>query len=160
MNDVNQNSPYSAPQADLGGTDTQSRRYAGFWIRVLATIIDSIVILIITGPLLYGIYGVDAFMSEDLVQGTAHVLISYVFPFIFTIVLWMKYGGTPGKRMLGLRVINEASGEHLNLSQSIIRYVGYLISLIVLLIGVIWVAFNTKKKGWHDYMAGSVVIVD
>jgi len=129
-------------------------------MRVLAAIIDSIVILIITGPLLSGIYGVDAFISENFVQGTAHVLISYVFPFVFFVVLWMKYGGTPGKRMLGLRVIDEVSGEHLNLAKSIIRYIGYIISLTVLFIGVIWVAFNTKKKGWHDYMAGSVVIVD
>lgn len=160
MNDINQNSPYSAPQADLGAQGTAVRRYAGFWIRFLASIIDSIILLILTWPLLYAIYGAEMFNSTEMVKGTADLLISYLFPLAYTIVLWMKYGGTPGKRMLGLRLINEQTGENLDLGKSIVRYIGYIVSALVFLLGFIWVAFDKKKKGWHDHMAGSVVIVD
>ncbi len=162
MNDINQNSPYSAPQADLlaQGAGTGVRRYAGFWIRFLASIIDSIILLILTWPLLYYIYGADMFSGTEMVKGVADILLSYVFPLVFSVVLWMKYGGTPGKRMLGLRLINEETGENLDVGKSIVRYIGYIISALVLLLGFIWVAFDKKKKGWHDHMAGSVVIVE
>lgn len=160
MNDVSQNSPYAAPQAELGGGTTESRRYAGFWIRVLASIIDSIIMLIITGPLLYAFYGTEAFLSEELVQGTAHVIISYIFPLVFTITLWVTYGGTPGKRMLGLKVIDQITGENLSVGKSLIRYIGYLVSTIILMIGFIMVAFTQKKQGLHDLMAGSIVVIE
>lgn len=165
MNDVsnNQSNPYSTPKANLDNGDSMgstSRQYAGFWIRTLAAIIDSIIMLIITWPLLYLFYGADFITSESLIKGTADVIISYIFPIVFSVVLWMKFGGTPGKRMLGLKVIDEQTGQYLSLGKSLLRYVGYLVSTIALLIGFFWVAFDKKKKGWHDHIAGSIVVVE
>jgi len=150
--------PYASPQADL--TNATERRYAGFWIRVVASLIDSILILLVTMPALYALYGADALGGEQIVQGPAHILISYVLPFVAYIFLWVKYGGTPGKRILGLRIVSIESGEHLTIGMAIIRYIGYFVSMIALFLGLIWVAFNKQKRGWHDFMAGAVVIHD
>ncbi len=159
MNDVNQTNPYRTPEADLmRDSDLGTVRYAGFWIRVLAAIIDSIIILAVTFPLLYAVYGQAALSSEEFVQGPAEILISYVLPMVFTIALWIKFGGTPGKRILGLKVLDEKTHQHLALGGSVLRYIGYFASMIVLFLGIIWVAFDKKKKGWHDHIAGTIVI--
>ena len=155
--------PYKiTPQADLNqeGQDTPVYRYAGFWIRVAASIIDTIVIAIITLPVLFAVYGSEYWVSGELAQGPVDILVSYVFPVIFTIVLWMKFGGTPGKRLLGIKVLNEQTHQHVDALKGFVRYLGYFVSMIPLFIGLIWVAFDKKKKGFHDHIAGTVVVYD
>lgn len=159
MNDANenQNDPYRAPKANLDNVasdEKASRQYAGFWIRTLAAIIDSIIMLIITLPLLYLFYGDDFVTSESVVKGGADLIISYLLPVVFSVALWMKFGGTPGKRMLGLKVIDEQTGQHLTLGKSLLRYVAYFFSTIALLIGFFWVAFDKKRR------AGMTILLD
>jgi len=50
------------------------------------------------------------------------------------------------------------TGNKLTVMQSIIRYIGYIPSILVFGIGLFWVAFDAKKQGWHDKMAKSVVV--
>jgi len=163
MNEINQNNPYRTPEADLSGgvdNDLSEVRYAGFWIRTLAAVIDTIIIVTITFPLLYLIYGQAVLTSDNFIEGIWDVIISYVFPFAFTVGLWMKFGGTPGKRMLGLKVLDENTQQHVNVGSSLIRYIGYFPAMMVLFIGIFWIAFDKKKKGWHDHMAGTIVVKD
>jgi uncharacterized RDD family membrane protein YckC len=47
----------------------------------------------------------------------------------------------------------------LSLAKSLLRYVGYFVSILGLFIGFIWIAFDSKKKGWHDHIAGSIVVI-
>jgi len=131
---------------------------AGFWIRVLACIIDCLLITAATLPILFAIYGQEFLISTELVRGPAHFLISYVFPIVFTIACWMLWRGTPGKLICGLRVVDAASGETLALWQAIVRYLGYIVSAIPLLLGYIWVAFDARKQGFHDKLANSRVV--
>jgi uncharacterized RDD family membrane protein YckC len=105
MNDVNQN-PYERPKADLDNGRILGYQYAGFWVRTVASLIDTVVILIFTWPLLYWLYDSEVFSSTSMVKGFVDVLLSYVFPLLFTITLWMKFGGTPGKRILKLKVLS------------------------------------------------------
>jgi len=49
--------PYAPPEARELATDKNSLEYAGFWIRVVASIIGSVLILLVTMPILIGIYG-------------------------------------------------------------------------------------------------------
>jgi uncharacterized RDD family membrane protein YckC len=44
--------------------------------------------------------------------------------------------------------------------QYIIRYLGYYVSIFALGLGFLWVAWDDKKQGWHDKMAGTVVILN
>ncbi len=133
-------------------------RPAGFWIRVVASIIDTIVVVILTLPLLFAIYGGEYFTSAELIKGPADFLISYVLPAILIILLWITCKGTPGKLILGLHVVDAKTGEKLDLLQGVIRYLGYFVSIIPLFLGLLWVAWDGRKQGWHDKLAGSLVI--
>jgi len=66
-------------------------------------------------------------------------------------------GQTVGDKLLSLRVIR-TDGSDLSIVQAFIRYVGLFISFIVIFIGVIWVAFDPNKQGWHDKIAGTYVV--
>lgn len=132
--------------------------YAGFWVRVGATIIDTILIMIITFPLLVFIYGWKYFGSERLISGPADFLISWVLPAVAVVWFWTQRQATPGKAALSLRVLDADSGETLSLGQSIGRYLAYFVSIIPLGLGMIWVGFDSRKQGWHDKLANSVVV--
>ncbi|RBP51578.1 RDD family protein [Arenicella xantha] len=164
MTTPNDTNPYAiTPQADLGQTSTRSGanlRYAGFWIRVAATVIDTIILMLVIMPLMFLVYGGDVLSEGNMSNGFWDVMISYVLPAVAYIVLWVKIGGTPGKRLLGLRIVNESTLQNLTWGAAIIRYIGYFVSMFLLFIGYIWVAFDKKKKGLHDYMGSSIVIYD
>jgi uncharacterized RDD family membrane protein YckC len=70
----------------------------------------------------------------------------------------LYFAGTPGKRLMRLKVLDGKTGNKLTVMQSIIRYIGYIPSILVFGIGLFWVAFDAKKQGWHDKMAKSVVV--
>jgi len=72
---------------------------------------------------------------------------------------WSGQGGgqTLGMRVLNLKVVR-TDGSALTILQAFIRYIGLIISFFCLLIGVIWVAFDANKQGWHDKIASTYVI--
>ena len=135
--------------------------YAGFWIRVAASIIDSIIIIIAFIPITL-IFGVGMTNISENGFSSVHILHSDWFWQILTaafyIFCWIKFAGTPGKRLLRLKVLNEKTGENITVGQGIIRYIGYIPASLCFLLGLIWVAFDDKKQGWHDKMAKTVVV--
>lgn len=133
--------------------------YAGFWIRVLASLIDSILIAIVAAPLMHLIYG-PAFFAADapLIMGPAHVLFVYVLPAIAIVLFWIYRQATPGKMMIGARVVDARTGGHPTTRQFVIRYLGYFLSSFVFGLGLIWVGFDRRKQGWHDKLADTVVV--
>ena len=133
--------------------------YAGFWIRVGAALIDTLLVVAVTFPLLVWIYGWSYFgEGTSFIAGPADFLISWVVPAIAVVAFWLTRQATPGKMALSLRVVDATTGNTLSIGQSIRRYLGYYVSTIPLLIGLIWVAFDSKKQGWHDKLAGTVVV--
>ncbi len=138
----------------------QHVEYAGFWVRVGATIIDTILIMLITFPLLVSIYGWAYFDMEQtgFIAGPADFLITYALPAIAVILFWLKKQATPGKMAVSAKVVDAKTGNTMSVSQAIGRYFAYYVSLIPLGLGFIWVAFDSKKQGWHDKLAGTVVI--
>lgn len=136
----------------------KNAHYAGFWIRFAATMIDSLIISLIILPILYGVYGGSYFTSSSLTKGPTDFILSYVLPIVATMVLWMKFKGTPGKTMLGLQIVDFKTGQALNLKQSIIRYLGYFLMCLPLCLGFVLIAFDKHKRGWHDKLAGSAVV--
>ena len=131
---------------------------AGFWLRLVASIIDTILIMVLTWPLLLWIYGSEYFTTSQFIKGPADFLISYVLPAIAVIFLWIRCRGTPGKLLLGLRVIDEKTGGNLDLLQSVLRYFGYLVSIAPLCFGFLWIAWDSRKQGFHDKIAKTLVI--
>jgi len=134
------------------------RAYAGFWIRVGAALIDSILIVIITGPILTMIYGQVYWLQGNTVSGTWDVLFGYVLPAIAIILFWVYRSATPGKMALKLTIVDAETGGQPSVGQLIGRYFGYYVSMLPLMMGIIWVGIDRRKQGWHDKLAGTVVI--
>jgi uncharacterized RDD family membrane protein YckC len=132
--------------------------YAGFWIRVGATFIDVFLLSIILLPLTMMVYGDLTWKREGLILGSADFLINYVLPFVATILFWLYKSATPGKMVLNIKVVDADTGEKLSVGQSIGRYFAYIPAMAILMIGIIWVAFDKRKQGWHDKLAKTVVI--
>ena len=134
------------------------QEYAGFWIRTGATIIDSILVLIIILPILTAIYGTDYWVSESFFQGSWDVLFNYVLPAVAVIVFWSYKSATPGKMVTKLTIVDANTGGKPSTGQFIGRYFGYYVSMIPLFLGFIWIGIDKRKQGWHDKLAGTVVI--
>ena len=132
--------------------------YAGFWIRVGATLIDTIVMLIVIGIPLTFIYGDEYWLGEQFLIGFWDLILGYVLPVVATIWFWRRYLGTPGKMATNLKVVDAKTGNRLTSGQALGRYFGYIISSLPLGLGFIWIAVDKKKQGWHDKLAGTVVI--
>jgi uncharacterized RDD family membrane protein YckC len=132
--------------------------YVGFWPRLGATLIDSILIAVLTFPVLTMIYGSAYWNSNELIKGPADFVISWLLPAVAIIWLWIETGQTPGKMAIGARIVDSKTGRDITIDKAVIRYLGYFVSMIVLFVGYIWVGFDPKKQGWHDHMAGTVVI--
>jgi uncharacterized RDD family membrane protein YckC len=139
---------------------SQELEYAGFWSRTGAAIIDTLLIMAITLPLLASIYGWDQIVSpdSDFILGPAHFLINYVAPAIASILFWSYKQATPGKMVISAKILDAETGKPASTGQLIGRYFAYFISIIPLMLGIIWVAFDKRKQGWHDKLSGTVVV--
>ena len=134
--------------------------YAGFWVRAGASVIDTILVMIISFPLLIAIYGWAYFDSDKtgLIAGPADFLISWVLPAIAVILFWIYKQATPGKMAVSAKIVDASTGLPPSNAQMIGRYFAYFISIIPFMLGIFWVAFDKKKQGWHDKLAGTVVV--
>ncbi|MEM8562123.1 MAG: RDD family protein [Pseudomonadota bacterium] len=132
--------------------------YAGFWIRLGATLIDTLVFMLVFSIPLTLIYGVDYWQSEAMSNGFWDVLLTYVAPIALTIWFWVRYLGTPGKMMLGLSVVDADTGGPISIPKAVGRYLGYFVSTIPFLLGFVWIGFDKRKQGFHDKLAGTVVV--
>jgi Predicted membrane protein/domain len=133
--------------------------YAGFWIRTWASIIDSLLQCLILFPLLYAIYGAQYFTDTDKwIHGPMDFLLSWVLPAIAVVLFWTYKSATPGKMIISAKIVDAQTGRQPTLGQFIGRYFAYFVSLIPLGLGLFWVAFDKRKQGWHDKLAGTVVI--
>ena len=137
---------------------TNDVEYAGFWMRVGSAIIDSLLLGLIIVPVLAAVYGPRYWSSDRLVQGPLDVLVSWVAPAIAVIAFWIARQATPGKMAIGLRIVDAQTGSKPTTRQFILRYVGYYVAMLPLFVGILWVAFDLRKQGWHDKIAGTVVV--
>lgn len=131
--------------------------YGGFWIRVVAYIIDAI-ILGIVGAVLFSIFGIN-FTEPDLENYDPTInVVSFVIGWLyFALMESSERGATVGKMAMGLRVVT-SDGQRLSFMNATGRYFAKILSAIILLIGFIMVAFTDKKRGLHDMIAGTLVI--
>lgn len=132
--------------------------YVGFWPRVGASLIDTLLMLVITVPLVTWVYGVDYWVSDEMIRGPADFVINWVLPAIAVVLFWIYRQATPGKIAIGARIVDARTGQPPSTGQLVGRYLGYYLSTIVLFLGFIWVAFDARKQGWHDKLAGTVVV--
>ncbi len=152
-----------------------SVRYAGFWIRLVAYLVDAVLLNVVAIPLNLVAFGNSGFVCTStnysvITSGIsiravnyscsptgAGYLIYFVLGLLYFTFMWST-GATLGQRLLRIRVVDAATNEPLSLGRSLARYFGFVLSAIPLAIGLIWAAFDPRKRGWHDHMAGSLVL--
>ncbi len=135
-----------------------NQRYAGLRIRLVATLIDFLIMIPIVYIPLSLIYGGDYWEGDQAIYGFWDLVLGYILPFVATIFFWLKYLGTPGKMLTKLKVIDAETGNKLTLAQSLGRYFGYILAMLPCLIGLLWIGLDEKKQGWHDKLARTVVV--
>ncbi|MBD3269948.1 RDD family protein [Candidatus Peregrinibacteria bacterium] len=138
---------------------TGNFKYAGFWIRLLALLIDSLIVsllmLLFFGSQIGVLYSGDPELIMVAMSTTTPLLA--IVPIVYYILFWTLLSTTPGKMILKLKIVNY-EGNKISFGQSVLRYIGYMLSAIVLYIGFIWAAFDTKRQGWHDKIAKTYVV--
>ena len=136
----------------------QDFQYVGFWMRVVASLIDSILVLLVTAPLGRFIFGPTTVDGALGFRGPLDLLISIVLPAAAIIVFWMYRQATPGKMMFSARVVDADTGAAPTTGQLLRRYFGYYVSMLFFGLGFIWVGIDARKQGWHDKIARTVVV--
>ena len=138
----------------MNGSDL---KYAGFWIRVLAALIDTVLVGVVVFPLLLVVYGRSYSDLQRFIGGPGEILLSLVLA-VAIVLFWLAKQATPGKMLVGAQIVDAKTGRKPSTSQLVGRYLGYYVSIIPLGLGLIWVAFDARKQGWHDKLAGTVVV--
>lgn len=164
---------YAAPQQG----PAPGIAYAGFWIRFLAAVIDTIIVgvplvvvfVAVEGSALSAFFtclnhAVTAGVTTNICQSEYPTSVGYfeliglAAELLYFVILWSQLGGTLGQRMLGLHVVDAATGRNIGIGRALGRFVGYVISSIPFDIGLIWAGFDPRKQGWHDKIASTFVV--
>jgi len=150
------------------GADTGERVYAGFWIRLGASMIDGLVlfgaiIVLVIGLVL--VFGAVLDGRRGRVSGAEMLLFQLIAFFVYIVIPWLydavftsRYGGTPGKLLLRLCVIRD-DGAKISFGRATGRFFAKMLSYMILYIGCIIAAFDSEKRALHDHLAGTRVIL-
>ena len=133
-------------------------RYAGFWVRLVAAVVDSFLLqLVIVSP--FVVAGVDSAnaYNDAVSAGIVFIAVCLFCWLYFTLFESGGWQATPGKRLLGLRV-TDLSGERISFGRASGRYFSKILSWLIFYIGFIMAGFTEKKQGLHDKFAGTLVL--
>lgn len=133
--------------------------YGGFWLRVVATILDALIVGAVTIPLVF-MLGVGSLTDER-----AFLSFMPMFNLLLIAGAWLyeaaltssSYQATIGKLVVGLKV-TDANGNRLSFLHATGRHFAKLLSQLTLFIGYLMVAFTERKQGLHDFIAGTLVV--
>jgi len=178
---------HALPFEEVAMADTQRvPEYVGFWKRVLAFFIDVLVMVVVLFPLMMALYGGGYFdrlgaelagiltPSGDPNADVARILNVLSRPdsaiaalldirvqialIVATILFWTFRGATPGKMLVKARIVKVGTLEKPSTAQLTGRFFAYLVSFFPACLGFLWIAFDKRKQGWHDKLAGTIVV--
>jgi uncharacterized RDD family membrane protein YckC len=141
------------PSASLRSID-----YAGFWQRAVAFLIDWLIVVVIAMPIIVVAFGAEYF-SLDPIRRAGDLAIALIVGGVI-VGFWRYCGATPGKLAVGIKVVDAETGNVPGTGRLVVRLLCYLLSALPLYLGFFWVAVDRRKQGWHDKIAGTVVIQD
>lgn len=155
-------------------------KYAGFFIRLVASLLDTFLLALPVGFVVYFISGGEWFDFAAYQENMHLALIgdpraiqnqpttSFGWEIVFdvavlavTIIFWKQWGGTtPGKRMVGIKIVNATTFQDITNKQAITRSLGYIVSTIPFGLGFLIVLFRRDKRALHDLLAHTAVIYE
>lgn len=133
----------------------------GFNRRLIAALYDGFLVTFLSFILAFAIgfvaLFIDMFNPTDPGRMESVIVVSVlVLSLLYFIVSWARSGQTIGKALTGMRVVR-ADGYPLGYGKAFVRYVGYIISALVFSLGFLWIGFDSRRQGWHDKIAGTLV---
>jgi len=153
--------PYQPSQ---GSGPTPGVEYAAFIARFIAYLIDTSIVAVANVALAFALgtlVGMAGSAGREFLAGIGIILYFLVFLVLWLVYFpyfWARNGQTPGNMLLKIRVVRAEDGGRMDFVSGIVRLFGYFVSALVFYIGFIWAAFDTRHQGWHDKMAGTVVV--
>jgi len=143
-------------------------KFAGFWIRAVAFMVDSFILRLIIWLLVaVGIFGYVSGLGEHLSRDQFLQFFELPWGYLagIDLIVTLGYftfflgrtGQTPGKMLFGLKVLRK-DGSEINYTQAMLRTMGYYLNHLTLGIGFLWIAVDPRKQGFHDKIAGAVEI--
>ena len=156
-------------------------RYAGFGIRFIASFVDTLVLAVPIGIVIYFLsdgnwfdftqykQNILAAMSGNVDKAITDMpqvdrtwdIINFIVLITVSMIFWKKWrGATPGKKFANIKIVDAKTFGPIDNKQAITRSFGYLVSTFTFLIGFLMVIFRKDKKGLHDLLAGTAVIYD
>lgn len=150
-------------------------KYAGFNMRLLAAVIDVLVSIVVLYPT-YLIYAYFSGLGEILsispkdmspeqqitliVQSIWSTLLQLAVLAIVVVIFWIYKSATPGKMLLKMKIVDAKTMQKPSKIQFIGRCLAYLVSFLFIGGGFMWISIDKKRQGWHDKIAGTLVIMD
>ena len=128
---------------------------AGLGQRLLAQVIDLLWLL----PLSFAL-GVIASIANQGEMSWGGEAMANLIGALVVLLFWADRQATPGKLVLGLRIVDADTGGPPPLRSLVLRYVGYLISALPLGLGYLWALWDRRRQGWHDKMGRTLVVRD
>ena len=155
-------------------------KYAGFWIRFIASFLDTLFLAVPIAVIIYFLSDGNWFdfsqyqenmqmamsgntnaLDNQPITSLKWELLFEVTVLIVTMIFWKKWrGATPGKKLVHIKIVDSKNFGEINNKQAITRSFGYIASTFTFLIGFIMVGFRKDKRGLHDLLAGTAVIYD
>jgi uncharacterized RDD family membrane protein YckC len=132
--------------------------FAGFWRRLFATLIDFVLLLTLLIPIYLIVLGLPLTMSSI----SSHWIFNLLW-FLGLIAFWSTMGATPGKRLLNCKVVkfnSDNTVSDISVSLAALRALAYIVSAIPIYIGFIWIGIDKNKRGFHDLILKTAVIID
>jgi uncharacterized RDD family membrane protein YckC len=156
-------------------------QYAGFWIRFIASFLDTLFLALPLAVVIYFVSDGNWFDFSQYQQNIAYAmsgnaskalasqpqtslkweLLFEVAVLLVTMLFWKRWrGATPGKKFVNIKIVDALTLQDIDNKQAITRSFGYIVSTLALLIGFFMVAFRNDKRSLHDLLAGTAVIYD
>lgn len=155
---MNSSDPNAHTASENSVSTANAVNYMGFWARVLASIIDSILMLIVLVPIVFLLFGDTVMENEGQLDAVPNLIFNYLLPFCAILGFWILKSATPGKIALRGVIVDADTLEKPAVWQWLVRYLGYFVSAIPLGLGLLWVGWDARKQGFHDKLARTVVI--
>jgi len=144
------------PAWDARPAASEQVAYGGFWIRLVAYIIDAVVLSVATA-IVAALFGISLMTADPEHYPTLNLASFVIGWFYFALMESSERGATLGKMAMGLRVVT-SDGQRLTFMNATGRYFAKIVSALILGIGFLMIAFTDKKRGLHDMIASTLVI--
>ena len=131
--------------------------YVGSWRRLWAVSIDSLLFAMASIVVWLVVYGLIRLIAPSYSLEEDGPLWAGLPPPLVILPYWIYKQATPGKMAVGARIVDAATGGKASVGQLVIRLIGVIVSDIISPV-YLWVAFDRRKQGLHDKIAGTVVV--